>query len=240
MKHIPNTLLEGFTLVTPAGEIDNLPDVTKTNRGRIVAVDIITSPLIQAPYIVSLLVGGQSIVEGMPSKAYIPEAYPNNYNLIPLSINDGQTFQLNVDATTSAQPESTSVVFLREGASRSFKRNSLLSTWILSQGFFQFPANTFTQFEGLIPKNRGKCIGFEIIKNNIGFSQADLVSTVTFSVGGVELVLNAPWSIFDPLATRPYTKFFTDLEPGSTFNISMNAGDGQPRIMNVLFYFETK
>lgn len=233
-----NTLLEGFVLTTPANTINDLQGVTATNRGRIVAVDLISSDTVNAPWNLSLIVGGQEVVSNMPNRAYEALSYPNGYSIIPLEINDGQTFGLTVDNSVSPATVNTNVIFLREGAKRSYLRNAVLSSYILSQGLFTFPVNSFTSFEGTIPKNRGKCIGFEIVKNNIALSPEDQNSALTFSVGGTELILNAPYTVFDPAITRPYTKFFTDLEAGSTWRLQMNTSAGQPRLVNVLFYFE--
>lgn len=235
-----NLLIEGFNFLPTVSAITSQSGVTTSNRGKIVAVDIYatreTIPL--SMYHLSLSVGGQAIVENTVNIVYDVFAYPGTYQLIPLEINDGQTFSMISDLILQAGASMTQVIFLRDGASaRYIWEKRKLNTFFLTERFTSVDANT--TFTGTIPKNRGKCVGFGVVPNDVR-STFDIDNVfIDFSIGGVQLIKNVTQSVFNPVGTRPYKTFFRESEAGDTFELTIRQTQAlDTRFYDIHFYFE--
>lgn len=233
-----NTLLEGFDVVTTAALTSTLSDVTSTNRGRIVAVDVVSFPqgFIFATNF-TLQVGAQNLLETVATTDYDVVSFPGNYKIIPVEINDGQTFNLTVQNPIAQVGIAHSVIFIREGAQISYDRNSKLNSYKLSTDLGANIA-VLQNFDGTIPKNRGKCIGFSVIYDNSGLGGGATVPTTTFRINGVELIKNVTCNVLTPGSTRAYTTLYLPLETGSTWELDIVNTAGFNLHPFVTFYFE--
>ena len=252
-----NTILEGFGALSgeafgdPTNTLDGR---TSTNRGQILGFDIVHSYFDVIDGSLSVEVGGVDVLDGVPLLPYYYESREGRYNLIPLKINDGQTFQLKYeDLDIPAGTSFIDIVFIREGFN-SFGCPDRLSSKLSTHKFTpevdvetQTTATLIRQTStGLIPRNRGEVIGFEI-DYAIPFSfqdPTDLLPRVTFLVGGVEIIKNVPITVFSDKSSREYQLIFMELMAGDTFELVIEAdptiGGSIQYNQYVSFYFDSK
>jgi len=236
-----NLLLEGFSTVPTPLDISTFEGRTTSNRGKIIACDLwATRENTPADtYRISLSVGGQQIVENASNVQYQHESFPGDYKLIPLEINDGQTFQLLNDLTNEDADVLVSVIFIREGFSWDYQwKNRGLNSYKLVETA-TFTTAIGTPVTGTIPKNRGKCVGFAVYPVEFRPTFDNDSCFLTFSVGGVELIKDVPQPALYPIGTRPYKRLFLPLLAGDTWELQMiQTATVATRFVDVVFFFE--
>jgi hypothetical protein len=241
-------LLQGFEIqatndFTPV-LVDQKDFVTRVNRGVVVELDYLSITLAQIingllesdfnASQITCVAGGQEILVDEPAERYdyAVDLGDADEHRIKVFINGGQTitsrlFLPDVTSNSATSPVMVSQLhayystkrhqeFIKKyshfGKGLGLKRRS----YRLRVPISTLP--TISNLPGVIPKNQGRIIGFSFL-----FESNDPAnSLVSFSVDDVGLVENVIAARFSRYCQRDPFIFWYELNPGSTFNLSMN------------------
>lgn len=222
-----------------------------TGRGKLVLLDFITTNIDPvSPGMVSLgrfnyIVGGQTVVQNMEMRSFIPSAFPRSNEILKLKQPGGQSVSLNFINTADAAGLVVHHYFENQFATAEVieaRNTSELKQRIQEiTNAFQTGIKGGTSQEFTVPTGIGNVVAVEFILNTNVVAPKDwTTSAFSVEVNGISILDNVAGAIFLPCSARPGLIFPIVIKSGSTIKMSCDtsaiaAGDTMNFTMRLYF-----